>query len=85
LQEAKEDVYPAPLANSAITSFVNSLAHSLLTDEQQQQVKTILELWKACRYAQGGQVIGSVEEPQLGQEESCSLAADSLYSSMTIR
>ena len=53
LQEAQEDVYPAPFANSAMFTFVDALAQVLCTAGQQQQVHTILELWKQCRYSVG--------------------------------
>lgn len=49
IQGATTDSSPAPIANSAITGFVESLAQTLLSSEQQQQIKAILELWKQCR------------------------------------
>ena len=49
IQGATTDSSPAPIANSALTGFVESLAQTLLSSEQQQQVKTILDLWKTCR------------------------------------
>lgn len=49
IQGAITDRSPAPIANSAITGFVESLAQTLLSPEQQQQIKAILELWKQCR------------------------------------
>ena len=49
IQGATTDSSPAPIANSTITGFVESLAQTLLSSEQQQQIKSILELWKQCR------------------------------------
>ncbi|HYU76155.1 MAG TPA: hypothetical protein VEL31_26070 [Ktedonobacteraceae bacterium] len=50
LEGAKEDVHSTPAVNGLMTYFIDALAQALLTEEQHEQVKAILSLWKESRY-----------------------------------
>jgi hypothetical protein len=49
LQGAAADRSLAPLAQSAMSSFVETLAQTLLQPEQQKKIGALLEVWKTCR------------------------------------
>lgn len=49
LEAARQDAMAVSMANGTLSTFVEMLARSLLTQPQQEQVATILALWKECR------------------------------------
>jgi hypothetical protein len=49
IQGASTDQNLAPLVHSAMASFVESLARTVLTPEQQQKVTSLLDIWKTYR------------------------------------
>jgi hypothetical protein len=50
MERAPHDPYPFPMANGTLIAFINGLAETLLTEAQQEQVKTIVMLWQECLY-----------------------------------
>jgi len=48
LEAAKQNAHPSGVVDSVLTCLLEGMASTLLNQQQQSQIRTVLDLWKEC-------------------------------------